>query len=610
MAQDMGVRAFLSLPEVGLNRQFVLNVEVTGTQQIESGPNVPDLSDFSTYLGSGTSTSMQIVNGRTTVSVTVQYRFQATKLGTFEIGSVIVGVGGKNLRTEPVTLTVTTGPSPSPGGRPGGDVREIAAEDLFVTATPSKRRVYVNEPVIVEYRIFTQVNVDSYSITQRPRRPGFWVEELESSQRPRVEQVVRDGKQYASAVIGRSALFPTSPGSKTIEPLSIQAQVRASRRSSDLFDDIFSRNLLSSRVPVVIATEPVEIEVVPLPDEGRPASFTGLVGDLDLSASLDKTQATTNEALTYRLQISGEGNLRTLPEPDIAFPNDFEVYPPELSESIDRSGGRVSGSRIYEYVLIPRSPGTRTIPSVEYGYFDGPIIGGRGRGAITTLREDIRFIRVAAPKFVRQDQSLMSTPGFWVVLLVPLVALSGAVGVRRHRDRLSGDVAYARGRRASRVAKQPLQGFLGDKLNIAEAGMIRDIVGADLVRRGVPNEVIEACYGCLDSCDRQRFAPADVTLDDMTALDDPACGDRIAARRDWLCCEPERGRAAGLLRRRKPVVPGGGLRRCPRELRENPHPGMEKRDSLLQHRERLLQAGRVGERDLGVRASAATYAAG
>jgi hypothetical protein len=274
----------------------------------------------------------------------------------------------------------------------------------------------------------------------------------------------------------------------------------------------------------VIATEPVEIEVVPLPDEGRPASFTGLVGDLDLSASLDKTQATTNEALTYRLQISGEGNLRTLPEPDIAFPNDFEVYPPELSESIDRSGGRVSGSRIYEYVLIPRSPGTRTIPSVEYGYFDprqgryaaaasdpirvtvtgeavsGPIIGGRGRGAITTLREDIRFIRVAAPKFVRQDQSLMSTPGFWVVLLVPLVALSGAVGVRRHRDRLSGDVAYARGRRASRVAKQrlararsllspnrvrefhaevgrALQGFLGDKLNIAEAGMIRDIVG-------------------------------------------------------------------------------------------------------------------------------------
>jgi hypothetical protein len=529
MAQDMGVRAFLSLPEVGLNRQFVLNVEVTGTQQIESGPNVPDLSDFSTYLGSGTSTSMQIVNGRTTVSVTVQYRFQATKLGTFEIGSVIVGVGGKNLRTEPVTLTVTTGPSPSPGGRPGGDVREIAAEDLFVTATPSKRRVYVNEPVIVEYRIFTQVNVDSYSITQRPSRPGFWVEELESSQRPRVEQVVRDGKQYASAVIGRSALFPTSPGSKTIEPLSIQAQVRASRRSSDLFDDIFSRSLLSSRVPVVIATEPVEIEVVPLPDEGRPASFTGLVGDLDLSASLDKTQATTNEALTYRLQISGEGNLRTLPEPDIAFPNDFEVYPPELSESIDRSGGRVSGSRIYEYVLIPRSPGTRTIPSVEYGYFD-PRQGRYAAAAsdpirvtITTLREDIRFIRVAAPKFVRQDQSLMSTPGFWVVLLVPLVALSGAVGVRRHRDRLSGDVAYARGRRASRVAKQrlararsllspnrvrefhaevgrALQGFLGDKLNIAEAGMIRDIVGADLVRRGVPNEVIEA------------------SLDDMTAL--------------------------------------------------------------------------------------------
>ena len=551
-------RAYLSQNEVGLNRQFVLNVEISGTQRLDQDPVLPDLSAFAAYLGSGTSTSMQIVNGRTSVSLTIQHRFQATLEGTFEIGPVTVRAGGQDLRTEPLTIRIVDGPAPTTrSSQPGAD-GTIAPEDLFVTATPNKRRVYVNEPVIVEYRIFTRVSVDDYGVTRQPGTAGFWVEELTDPRAP-VEQVVRNGLQYRSAVVRRVALFPTSPGTKTLEPLTLDAQVRVQRRSrsrfGDPFGDFFGGGLFGTQV-LAIRSNPIELKVLPLP-AGQPDSFTGLVGRLDVSASIDRTEAQTNDALTYRLVVTGSGNIRTLPEPALGFPSDFEVYPPDVTERVEPNDDGVRGSKIFEYVVVPRAPGQVTIPAVGWVYFDidadayavaasdpigltitGDPIGapvgpaGRLRTGIDLERQDIRFIRIAMPGFRPVGGSLIRSVGFWAMVLVPMMAVAGAVATRRHQDRLIGDVAYARRRRASRLAKQrlahaealrspdrrrefhaevgrALQGFLGDKLNVAEAGLIQDEIRARLTARGVSPEVIDPYLACLDDCDHQRFAPTE-----------------------------------------------------------------------------------------------------
>ena len=562
------VRAYLSQNEVGLNRQFVLHVEISGTQQLDEDPPVlPDLSAFAAYLGSGTSTSMQIVNGRTSMSLTFQHRFQATAEGTFEIGPVTVRAGGRDLRTEPLTIRIIDGPGPTTRSGPPGADGTVAPEDLFVTATASQPLVYVNEPVIVEYRIFTRVDVDGYNITRQPGTTGFWVEELANPQ-ARVEQVVRDGLQYASAVVRRVALFPTSAGTKTLEPLTLETRVRVQRRSRSLFGDPFGdpfgRGLFGSRVPVVVGSNPVEIEVLPLPP-GQPDSFTGLVGHLDVSAAIDRTSVEINDALTYRLEVSGTGNIRTLPEPELGFPPDVEVYPPDISERVTPTEDGVRGSKIFEYVIVPRAPGQVTIPAVTLAYFDvdagtyamaasdpitltvagdpvaapaGP--AGRLRTGVDLERQDIRFIRIAMPGFRSVGGSLVRSVRFWAIALVPMIAVAGAVALRRHQDRLTGDVAYARRRRAARLAKQrlaraeslrspdrhrafhaevgrALQGFLGDKLNVAEAGLIRDAIRARLTSRGVAAEVMDAYLECLEDCDRQRFAP---TEPDTLAMQD------------------------------------------------------------------------------------------
>ncbi len=555
-AQDVGARAYLSSNQVGVGQQFVVNLEVSGTQQVDGDPELPDLTAFSVYLGSGSSSSIQMSGGRTRITLTIQYRFQATRAGTFTIDPIGVQAGGGGFTTDPLTLNVSDAPVPQgPSAGPGAADRGIAPEDLLVEAVPSRRQVYENQPVVVDYRIFTRVNVSSYSITQLPPATGFWVEEYPPVREPVIGQTVRDGMQYTTATIRKVALFPTGSGTRTLEPLGIEAQVRVRRRSAfDPFEDFFGRgSLLNSSISTAAASRPIEIEVLPLPG-GRPEGFTGFVGDLDVTATLDRDSVQISDAVTLTVVVSGSGNLRMLAEPEVEVPPGFEAFPPEVTERVDRTDAGVSGTRTYEYVLVPRVPGVGAIPPVELAYFDpgsgtyevaasgalavevtgvaadGPLGTGRVRAGVEELRTDIRFIRIGTPALVLANRTLLAHPLFWITLLLPLAAVGGAAGLRRHRDRLHGDVAYARSRRAAKVARKrvaearklaggedvrafyaetghALEGFLADKLNIAAAGMIRDEVRERLAALGVAPEAAEPYLECLEECDRQRFAP-------------------------------------------------------------------------------------------------------
>ena len=577
-AQDIGVRAFLSPGNtVAVGRTFLLSLEITGTQSLDQDPVVPDLSGFAQYLGSGTSTSMQMAGGRTTVSLTVQYRFQALRAGTFQIGAMDVSVGGRTFTTETLEIVVSDAPAGAPnpragaqpgagGGAQGGAQAGagLAPTDLFVTAEASKTRVREGEPFTLEYRIWTRVDVGSYNLTRVPEPEGFWMEDLAQVTQPQVEQVVRDGQQYATAVIRRIALVPTGPGERTLEPLGVEAQVRVRRSGGDPFQDFFGRGSLfgTTEVPTTVLSNALAIQVEPLPP-GRPEPFSGVVGSLSVSADLDRDTVDANDAVTLTVRVSGQGNLRAVPEPVLDLPPDFEVFPPEVSQSVGPAGSGLAGSKTFEYVMIPRAPGARTIPSISMGYYDlgadayrtastgdipltvtgvlaeGP--GGAARGGVAQLREDIRFIHLGGGNLRIQGGSLFAEPGFWMFLLLPMVGVLGALGLRRHQDRLEGDVAYARGRRAGRVAKKrlaqarrlaegddvrafyaevarALRGFAADKLNVAEAGMQMTGLKAGLARHGVPASTVTEVLDLLEHCDRQRFAPPSVDAGERARL--------------------------------------------------------------------------------------------
>ncbi|MDG2239991.1 MAG: BatD family protein [Longimicrobiales bacterium] len=578
-AQEISARAFLSPgTTVGLGQSFVLNVEVTGAQRIDNDPVIPTLTGFAQYLGSGSSTNMQMGGGRTIVSLTIQYRYQALVEGTFAIPPVDVVVGGETLRTEALQLIISSAPPPQQQDRRavGGGAQEVGPEDLFVTAEASRTTVRDGEPLVVEYRIWTSVDVSQYSFTSLPEPQGFWVEDITPAGQPQVEQRTRNGREYASAVIRRVAMVPTGSGPRTLDPLGIEAQVRV-RNSRDPFEGVFGRSSLfgTSVVPISVLSNPIELDIQALP-EGAPQPFSGVVGALSVTSSLDRDSVAANDAVTLTVIVSGRGNIRGVPAPELNVPPDFEVFPPEISQVTNASTSGVTGSKTFEFVMIPRVGGSRAIPSIEMGYFDlaageyrtaasdplpltiaavGDASYGFSRLNIDPQRQDIRFIRLDVPVLRRMDQNIFSGAAFWMLALLPLMGIAGALGLRKHQDRLLGDVAYARGRSAGKVAKKrltearrlagksdyrafyaevarALRGLVADKLNVAEAGMQMNDLEAGVKRAGVADAQVSELRSCLELCDRQRFAPPSDDPGEKTRLLDRVGGLMTALDRE------------------------------------------------------------------------------
>ena len=567
MAKDISVKAYVDKTVIGLHQQFTLTVELSGEGANHAGnPQLPVMDGFSKFLGSGSSQNIQFVNGKMSVSKVLTFHFQAADEGKHEIGPVIVQYKGEQYRTDPISIEIKQvqgGRPPAANSKKSASTGESNREDLFVEATVDRKKVYQNEPVTITYKIYTRLQVSSFGFAKEPETTGFWKEDYELPPQPATSAEIVNGKQYTVATIKKQALYPMTSGKKTIDPLVITCEVRVRRRSRDPFGDFFSDSIFGRTEQVRVPSNAVTIQVMPLPEEDKPADFSGAVGQYKLKAWADKSAVKTNEAVTYKISLEGNGSIHTLPDPKVTFSTDFETYPPKITESVQRKTAPISGSKTYEYVLVPRFPGLQKIDPVSFSYFDprkksyrtlttdpiqidvaqgeetyAIIPSGATKEEVKWRGKDIRFIKPEAGEFVKTDAVFYGTFLFWLIAGMPLVAVGSALGYRRHLNRLHGDVAYARERQAGRAARKRLArarsmlktetqkaffaetgkalvGFLGDKLNVAEAGMISDEVRSVLKSRGVSAEVIEETFIVLQTCDFQRFAPSDASEDEM-----------------------------------------------------------------------------------------------
>ena len=566
LAADISVRAFVDRNLVGVGEQFTLSLELSGSDAGDvSEPAPPGIETFGRYRGSGTSSSIQIINGQMSRTRTINYYYQALSPGNFEISPIVLKHDGAEYRTRPIAMEIVERGSRRSGSSSRAGETGISSRDLFVRATASKDRVYQNEAVMLTYKIYTRVNVTGYSLTQIPDKTGFWVEDLlKDQQRPATSNEVLNGIQYTVATIQKMVVFPTSPGTKVLEPLEVECevQVRAARRS--LFDDFFS-DPFGRTVRYSVRSEPITIESLPLPDTNKPSGFAGAVGRFQLSGGVDKNDVEVNEVVTFKIRLEGTGNIRTLPSPEPSFSIGLENYDPKVSEKVQVSNGELTGSRTYEYVLVPRASGTQTIDPVEFPYFDpvegeyrvatlaaididvtpGQQLSVQGPGAslakedVRLLAQEIRFIKLGPGHFRGIDYAVHRSSLFWGIALLPILGVLSGLLYRRHIDRLQGDVAYARSRQAGRVAKRrlaaargilpsaeqrafyaecgkALQGFAADKLNIPVAGIVSDQLAQLFRERGVDESILAEYLECMKACDLQRFSPVKSTKAEMT----------------------------------------------------------------------------------------------
>ncbi len=379
---------FLFLPLHILAQSFVASVAqttVADNQHFEvsftfSGKNIngvrnfkpPKFRNFLALSGPNQSTSIQIINGVQSASLSYNYIIQAKSIGTFSIGTASIEYNGETFKTKPIKITIVKGSSkPKKQKQDAGISDEEIAKNLFIRAIVDRRKVYLGEQVTVTYKLYTRLNIAAQmSISKLPHYQGFWAEELETSSNITFATEVIDGKQYRVGVLKKAALFPTQTGKLEITPfeLTVPIQLRRNRNRNNFFDDFFNDPFgFNQTVEYNATSNKVTINVLSLPTEGKPDSFHGAVGEFSLNADVDKTTAKTNEAVTLKVILSGKGNLELLEMPELNLPSGFEKYEPKTSENIKKRN-IISGSKTAEYLMIPRVVGTREIPPVEFSY--------------------------------------------------------------------------------------------------------------------------------------------------------------------------------------------------------------------------------------------------
>lgn len=526
--------------------------------------------DFSIVWGpqKGSSTSIQIVNGKTTRNSQTSYTYilQAKKTGTFTLPPASAKVRGNAIQSKAVSVQVVdNGSRPSQGASADDTQQEGAANarqqrseepDIFMRLSLSRSSVVVGEPVTATLKIYHRTNLVGFENAKFPSFNGFWSQEVESPSNIEFQREQVDGKMYNAAVLRRWVIIPQKAGDQTLDPAEIVCLVNTQRRRStgSIFDDFFENDYVTTRQRVYTGAPTLHVSALPA---GAPASFGGGVGNFTVQARLSKDSLKTHDAASLLVTISGKGNIALLEAPKLNFPPDFEVYDVRTTVNTDKSG--TSGSKTFEYPFIPRSPGDFTIAPVKYGFYDVSarryqtastdslhLSVARGAGSassvpdsgsslvvdrkgVKNLGDDIRFIR-SRTDLGEGRNFLVYSPVWWgCIVLLLLLGLGFYLGFRKVAARRA-DVAGTRNRKATRMAMKRLSqahdflqknlytafyeelhrsllGFVGDKLSMDMAEQNKENIGEALREGGVSAETADGFTALLDACEFARYSP-------------------------------------------------------------------------------------------------------
>lgn len=518
----------------------------------------PDFKGFQILSGPNQSTSMQIINGAVSGSISYNYIVQASDIGEYTIGNASADYDGKNFRTDPIKIKVVKGTgTPSQTNNSGGVSQEELAKNVFIVATADKQNVIQGEQITVTYKLYVKTNINSPQINKLPTYKGFWSEDIETTQNIRFDVEMYRGERYHSAVIKKAALFPTQSGELTVTQfeLNVPVIIRKKRDGGSVFDDFFNDSFFgrSEAVDYVAKSNSIKINVEPLPSNA-PESFKGAVGTFTFNASLDKRDVEQNESINLLVNINGTGNIKLLDVPQLDIPAGFESYDPKTSENISRAG-KISGTKKVEYLLVPRVTGEKTIPGLEFTYFDigkrkyitlssqpfainvrkgsntfDNTTSGFSKEDVRLLNQDIRFIKISAFNLQPRDEFSLISGWFWFAIVFPLVVLGGLLGVKKRQDKLSGNVRLMKYNKAEKAARsrlkaakkalntldnikfyneisQALFGYLEDKLSIQKSEFALDRALEELLNRNVDLLLIEEVKLISEKCEFARFAP-------------------------------------------------------------------------------------------------------
>lgn len=523
----------------------------------------PAITNFDILAGpfKSESYSSQIINGNMTSSFSIAYTFtlQAQKTGTFSIPSATIFVGDDKYTSNGLSIKVLPADEEeAPSGRSAtqpADVK-ISSENIFIRPVLSRTNVFEQEAFRLSYKLYTTYDIVQYNVKEMPDFQGFLKQEVEKTSNTQLQYENYNGKNYLTAVLYEIILFPQSSGTLTIDKAVFEAIIRVQSRQPvrSIFDEFFESYSNVARRIEVPATR---INVKSVPD-GRPISYNGVVGNFSLSSSLSTEQVKVNEAVTLKVSISGSGNMKLLPTPEIVFPESFEVYDPKVINNFKPSSTGLTGTKVIEYTFIPRHAGTFEIPSFEMSYFnpseagfklmrtpdyniqvlksdgtvdDSPVISNySNKEDVKQLGTDIRHIYTGAIHPTNKEIFLIESFRNWLFLILPFILFVFLYLIFRKHIKDNADLEMVKNRKANKLARKRLRvaqkflqsgnkekfyeevmkalwTYLSDKLSIPVSSLNLENVTVVLEGKELPAEIISQLKEIIHTCEFARFAP-------------------------------------------------------------------------------------------------------
>jgi hypothetical protein len=559
-------------------QDVVLNVEypsmVTSGQQfnvtwtVNSGGgefSPPSFSGFYKLMGPQTSysSSTQIINGKMShqISYSYIYYLQAVKEGKFVIPPAKFKLKNKEYLSDSLHIEVATSSAQKQTGAAGNNnlsdntIVEYTGSEIFVTLSLNRKEVYQSEHIVATVKLFTRVNLAGINEIKFPAFNGFLKTDIETPPLTSLKQEEVNGTIYGTGVIQQFLLYPQVTGEINIDPVQLTVLVQQKSAQADpVFGDFFASY---QTVPQSIASKPLIVKVKPLPGT-KPDDFSGVVGKLDLKAVLDKDSVKVNDAVNFKVTLSGSGNLKIASAPVLKLSPDIEVFDPKITDNIKNSQNGTTGQKSFEYLLIPRHYGDFTIPPITYSYFNIStgryeklttkefqfhatktsdqntgitVFGGIGKEDVKYIGKDIRFIKSTPGNLNRSGNFISSKRSFYSAYIFALFAFLVILFIRREHLRRNSDLSLVRNRKAGKVAVKRLHsasvclknqeidkfyeeilkatwGYLSDKLNIPVSELTRTNAISALTERGIDEERINNLNNILDTCEFARFSPS------------------------------------------------------------------------------------------------------
>ena len=548
-SQNITVSAEVTPNIISLNETATLRVTISTNQQLGNiaPPQLNASPEFNVSYG-GSSSQYNFTANQLSVSVIWTYVLKPKKAGQFTLSQIHISHGNKIYTADPVTIEVLP-KSQTP-------LQSKSTQDTFtdtfsssthkIEASVDNSRPYVNEQIIYTFRYLYTARIPSINSPKYtpPSLRQFWTAELERKQ---ARRQVLDGVLYWIQEI-QVGLFPITAGKITIEPAKLSLPIVAGQR-------------LPQSSSKMLVTDPVEINVRPLPQEGKPANFAGTVGQYRIHAQTDRQTIEAGDGFSLRVQVSGKGNIETVPAPTIPTLQNMAIYDPQITDAISVVDSKVQGSRTYEYVIIPSKEGRWTIPTIDYPYFDPQtgsyqvarttpitidVLPNPNRVTETTpphtissdihfLKQDIRYIKPDSLGLSNKHLHPDKRVSFWVAQTLP-IAIVLSVWFYRQR-RAKRDPNQLRERYAAKnvlriiedakkhSTNEPtafygtlangLYQYIGDIFDISPSGLSPELVRQRCEEAGFPRAGTTRIVDTLTQCDYVRFSPVAANLTDV-----------------------------------------------------------------------------------------------